>query len=74
MQDGAGKETMTMRFTPEEKALLEQKVRVAAAMGQTPLSLADALRMGAMAMLDDMIAGFKEKRGTDGQGDGYPTA
>ena len=65
--------TYLLRFTPEEKAVLEQKVRIAAAMGNTPLSLADALRGGAHAMLDDMIAGFKEKLGTEGEGDELPT-
>jgi hypothetical protein len=87
MQDSSFKETTVMegttrplrtatyllRFTPEEKAMLEQKVRVAAAMGKRPLSLADALRGGAHAMLDEMIAGFKEKLATDGQDDGLPT-
>jgi hypothetical protein len=62
-----------LRFTPEEKAMLEQKVRVAAALGKTPLTLAEALRLGAAALLDDMIAGFKEKLETGGEGDGLPT-
>jgi hypothetical protein len=47
--------TYLLRFTPEEKAELEQKVRVAAAMGDSPLTLAEALRMGAHALLDEMI-------------------
>lgn len=59
-----------LRFTPEEKAILEQKVRVAAAMGNAPLSLADALRGGAHSMLDELIEGYKGKLGTEGHGDG----
>jgi hypothetical protein len=48
--------TYLLRFTPEEKADLEQKVRVAAAMGKSPLTLAEALRMGAHTYLDEMLA------------------
>lgn len=44
-----------LRFTPEEKAQLEQKVRVAAAAGEAPLSLAEALRTGAERYLDQLI-------------------
>ncbi len=62
--------TYLLRFTPEEKAVLEQKVRVAAAMGNAPLSLADALRGGAHAMLDEMIARLKADKGTEDRGDG----
>jgi hypothetical protein len=47
--------TYLLRFTPEEKEELEQKVRIAAAMGHAPLTLAEALRMGAHAFLDQMI-------------------
>ncbi len=48
--------TYLLRFTPEEKGELEQKVRVAAARGNSPLTLAEALRMGAHAYLDDLLA------------------
>ncbi len=51
--------TYLLRFTPEEKAELEQKVRLAAALGNSPLSLADALRMGAKTELDRLIAKYK---------------
>ena len=51
--------TYLLRFTPEEKAELEQKVRYAAALGKTPLSLAEALRMGAHAELDRLIEKYK---------------
>jgi hypothetical protein len=61
--------TYLLRFTPEEKAVLEQKVRIAAAMGKTPLTLADVLRGGAQLMLDDMIAGFKRALGEEGHDD-----
>jgi hypothetical protein len=44
-----------LRFTPEEKAELEQKVRLAAADGNRSLSLADALREGAQNYLDDLL-------------------
>jgi hypothetical protein len=59
-----------LRFTPEEKQELEQKVRLAAAMGKTPLSLAEALRMGANEWLDELIAGFKLKLGKEAGDDG----
>ena len=52
--------TYLLRFTPEEKAELEQKVRVAAALGESPLTLAEALRMGAHAELDRLIAKLKK--------------
>jgi hypothetical protein len=61
-----------LRFTPEEKAMLEQKVRVAAALGKTPLTLAEALRMGAAALLDDMIDDLRKKLDSGGEGDGVP--
>lgn len=51
--------TYLLRFTPEEKAALEQKVRVAAALGNSPLTLAEALRMGAHTELDRLIAKLK---------------
>lgn len=47
--------TYLLRFTPDEKAELEQKVRLAAALGKSPLSLAEALRMGAHSVLDELI-------------------
>jgi hypothetical protein len=47
--------TYLLRFTPEEKAELEQKVRRAAAAGKAPLSLAEALRMGASSYLDELL-------------------
>jgi hypothetical protein len=46
--------TYLLRFTPDEKAGLEQKVREAAAEGRSPLTLADALREGAALYLDDL--------------------
>jgi hypothetical protein len=61
--------TYLLRFTPEEKAELEQKVRLAAALGKTPLSLAEALRMGASAVLDEMIEKARAQAAKDG-GDG----
>jgi formate dehydrogenase maturation protein FdhE len=48
-----------LRFTPDEKAELEQKVRRAAAAGKAPLSLADALRMGARAYLDELLLTYE---------------
>ena len=47
--------TYLLRFTPEEKEELEQKVRIAAALGNSPLTLAEALRMGAHTFLDQLI-------------------
>jgi hypothetical protein len=47
--------TYLLRFTPEEKEDLEQKVRVAAARGNSPLTLAEALRMGAHSYLDELL-------------------
>ena len=58
--------TYLLRFTPEEKAELEKKVRQAAAAGNTPLSLADAVRGGAMAYLDDLLQKY------EGKGDEQP--
>ena len=48
--------TYLLRFTPEEKEELEQKVRLAAARGKCPLTLAEALRMGANGYLDELLA------------------
>jgi hypothetical protein len=39
-------------------------------LGKTPLSLAESLRMGANAWLDELIAEFKTKLGKDAEGDG----
>jgi hypothetical protein len=47
--------TYLLRFTPEDKAELERKVRLAAARGNSPLTLAQALREGAEAYLDDLL-------------------
>lgn len=47
--------TYLLRFTPAEKEELEQKVRVAAARRSSPLTLAEALRMGAHAYLDELL-------------------
>jgi len=47
--------TYLLRFTPAEKEELEQKVRVAAARGNSPLTLAEALRMGAHNYLDELL-------------------
>jgi len=57
-----------LRFTPEEKAELEQKVRRAAAEGNRSLSLADALRAGAHNYLDELLQQpDEEARGIDQQ-------
>ena len=57
--------TYLLRFTPEEKAELEQKVRRAAAAGKTPLSLAEALRMGVNTYLDELLERYEA--GGDGK-------
>jgi hypothetical protein len=44
-----------LRYTPEEKRQLERKVRLAAAMGKSPLGLAEAIRIGALTCLDELI-------------------
>ncbi len=60
--------TYLLRFTHEEKAELEQKVRVAAARGKAPLTLAEALRMGAHNYLDELLGKqAKLQDGTDGR-------
>lgn len=46
-----------LRFTPEEKAELEQKVRKVAAERRSSLSLADALRAGVHSYLDGLLEG-----------------
>ena len=66
--------TYLLRFTPQEKAELEQKVRVAAALGKSPLSLAEALRMGAHSVLDEQIAKLRKQAAAEGQGDGLATS
>jgi hypothetical protein len=58
--------TYLLRFTPEEKAVLEQRVREAAAAGKLPLTLADALRGGAELYLDDLRRKLAAKEGDDG--------
>jgi hypothetical protein len=55
--------TYLLRFTPEEKAVLEQRVREAAAAGKTQVTLADALRGGAELYLDDLQRKFAAKEG-----------
>jgi hypothetical protein len=62
--------TYLLRFTPDEKAELEQKVRVAAALGKSPLSLAEALRMGAHAALDEQIPKLSKQAITEGRNHG----
>ena len=52
--------TYLLGFTPEEKEELEQKVSRAAADGHSPLTLAQALRMGAKATLDDVLDGKRD--------------
>lgn len=47
--------TYLLRFTPDEKRMLEQKVRLAAARGSSPLTLAEALRIGAHNYLDELL-------------------
>lgn len=60
--------TYLLRLTPEEKEELEQKVRVAAARGNSPLTLAEALRMGAHSYLDELLGRLpKLEDGTDGR-------
>jgi formate dehydrogenase maturation protein FdhE len=51
--------TYLLRFTPDEKRELEQKVRRAAAAGKNPLSLAEALRMGAKTYLDELLQKYE---------------
>ena len=51
--------TYLLRFTPAEKAELEQKVRRAAAAGKSPLSLAEALRMGVNSYLDELLSKYE---------------
>lgn len=58
--------TYLLRFTPDEKAELEQKVRLAAALGKSPLSLAEALRMGAHSVLDELIEKLRLEAGDTG--------
>jgi hypothetical protein len=43
-----------LRFTPEEKAQLEEKCRDLAAQLGRPVTLADALRTGARRYLDEL--------------------
>lgn len=64
--------TYLLRFTPEDKAELEQKVRYAAALGKSPLTLAESLRMGAHRFLDETIEKLQreEQATTDGGRDG----
>lgn len=52
--------TYLLRFTPEQKSELEQKVRRAAAAGSMPLTLAEALRMGANMYLDRLLERFDD--------------
>jgi hypothetical protein len=56
-----------LRFTPEEKAELEQKVRRAAAEGNRSLSLADALRAGAHSYLDELLRNPDEETRDESQ-------
>ena len=58
--------TYLLRFTPEEKAVLEQRVREAAANGKMQLTLADALRGGAEMYLDDLQRKLGAKEGGGG--------
>jgi hypothetical protein len=58
--------TYLLRFTPEEKAVLEQRVREAAAAGKMQFTLADALRGGAELYLDDLQRKFGAKEGGGG--------
>jgi hypothetical protein len=60
--------TYLLRFTPDEKAALEQKVRRAAAAGQHPLSLAEALRMGVNSYLDELIEMYEGDGDAKGAG------
>lgn len=55
--------TYLLRFTPDEKAVLEQRVREAAAAGKLQLTLADALRGGAELYLDDLQHKFAAEEG-----------
>ncbi len=72
--DGVSKSLKTatylLRFTPEEKEELEQKVRRAAARGNTPLTFAEALRMGAHTYLDELLEKLPRlDEGSDGRDD-----
>ncbi len=64
--------TYLLRFTPEEKQELEQKVRIAAARGNSPLSLAEALRMGAHNYLDELLGNLPTL--ADEPNDGHESA
>lgn len=67
--------TYLLRMTPEDKEELEQKVRVAAARGNSPLTLAEALRMGAHAMLDELLEKLPAlEDGTDGRDEHVPAS
>jgi hypothetical protein len=58
--------TYLLRLTSDEKEVLEQRVREAAAAGKMNLTLADVLRGGAMLYLDNL----REKLAAeDGGGD-----
>ena len=65
--------TYLLRFTPEEKAELEQKVRVAAALGKSPLTLAEALSHGSAQDVgrDDREAEVERRQGEPGRWDGH---
>jgi hypothetical protein len=47
--------TYLLRFTPEEKAQLEQKCRIVSAELGRPVTLADALRAGAARYVDELL-------------------
>jgi hypothetical protein len=66
--------TYLLRFTPDEKEELEQKVRVAAARGNSPLTLAEALRLGAHSYLDDLLGELPSLEDVPGGGNESPTA
>ena len=59
-----------LRFTPEEKEELEQKVRLAAARDKSPLTLAEALRMGVHSYLDELLEQLPPLGATEGKDDG----
>lgn len=59
--------TYLLRFTPEEKEELEQKVRLAAARGKTPLTFAEALRMGVHNYLDELLGKRPKDDSTEGR-------
>lgn len=66
--------THLLRLSPKEKAVLEQKARMAAARGEAPITLAHALREGARLYLDDLLEKLPSLEDTVGGTDGSASA